>query len=73
MGGPWGTGPRRPPRPPPPRGGWVLWLALVLGAGALVALLAWRFPDPLYSAQDRVRLVYLVLLLVLTCSPESES
>jgi aspartyl protease family protein len=45
-----------------------LWLALVLGTGALVAFLAWRFPDALYSEQDRVRLVYLVLLLVLVSS-----
>ncbi len=64
MGGPWGSGPRRPPR----RGGWVWWLAPVLGTGALVAFLAWRFPDALYSEQDRVRLVYLVLLLVLVSS-----
>ncbi len=68
MGSPWGTGPRRPPRPPPPRGGWVWWLALVLGTGALVAFLAWRFPDALYSERDRVQLVYLVLLLVLVSS-----
>ncbi len=66
MGSPWesgprGTGPRRPPRPPqrppPPRGRWVLWLALVLGTAALVGFLAWRFPDALYSEPDRVRLV----------------
>ena len=69
MGGPWGSGPRRPPRPPPrppPTGGrWLWWLAPGLGIGALVAFLAWRFPDALYGEQDRVRLVYLVLLLVL--------
>ncbi len=64
MGGPWGSGPRRPPR----RGGWVWWLALGLGTSALVAFLAWRFPDALYAEQDRVRLVYLVLLLVLVSS-----
>ncbi len=69
MGGPWGTGSRRPPRPPSPSGGrWVWWLALALGTGALVAFLTWRFPGALYGEQDRVRLVYLVLLLVLVSS-----
>ncbi len=61
MSGPWKEGPRRPPS----RGGWVWWLAPALGIGALVAFLAWRFPDALYSEQNRVRLVYLVLLLAL--------
>jgi len=64
MGGPWGSGRRRPPR----KDGWVWWLALVLGTGALVAFLAWRFPGALYGERDRVRLVYLVLLLVLVSS-----
>ncbi len=64
MGGPWGSGPRRPQR----KGGWVWWLALVLGTTALVAFLVWRFPDALYAEQDRVRLVYLLLLLVLVSS-----
>lgn len=64
MGGPWGSGPRRPPR----RGGWVIWLALVLGVAALAGFLAWRFPDAIYSEHDRVRLVYLVLLLALVSS-----
>ena len=45
-----------------------MWLALVLGTGALLAFLAWRFPDALYAERDRVRLVYLVLLLVLVSS-----
>jgi aspartyl protease family protein len=45
-----------------------LWLVLALGIGALVAFLAWRFPDAIYSEGDRVRLVYLVLLLVLVSS-----
>ncbi len=65
MGGPWGSGPRHPPRPPSPKGRWLWWLALVLGFGALVGFLAWRFPGALYGEQDRVRLVYLVLLLAL--------
>ncbi len=60
MSGPWGTGP-----PPPPKSRWLLWLVLVLGIGALVAFLIWRFPDAIYGEQDRVRLVYLVLLLAL--------
>jgi aspartyl protease family protein len=64
MSGPWGTGPRRPA----PRGRWIWWLALALAIGALVAFLAWRFPDAIYGEQDRVRLVYLVLLLVLVSS-----
>ena len=64
MGGPWGSGPRRPP----PKGRWIWWLALVLGTSALVAFLAWRFPDAIYGEQDRVRLVYLLLLLVLVSS-----
>ena len=64
MGGPWGTGPRRSST----GGRWVLWLALVLGVAALVAFLAWRFPDAIYSDHDRLRLVYLVLLLVLVSS-----
>jgi aspartyl protease family protein len=45
-----------------------LWLALVLGVGAVVAFLLWRFPDAIYGEHDRVRLVYLVLLLVLVSS-----
>ena len=64
MGGPWGEGSQRPPR----KGGWLLWLVLALGIGALVAFLIWRFPDAIYGEQDRVRLVYLVLLLVLVSS-----
>ncbi len=64
MGGPWGSGPRRSST----RGRWVWWLALVLGTAALVAFLAWRFPGALYGERDRVRLVYLVLLLVLVSS-----
>ena len=64
MSGPWGNGPQRPPS----RGAWVWWLALVLGVTALVAFLAWRFPDALYAEQDRARLVYLVLLLALVSS-----
>ncbi len=68
MGGPWGSGPRRPPRPRPRKGRWVWWLAPVLGTAALVAFLAWRFPGALYGERDRVRLVYLVLLLVLVSS-----
>ncbi len=61
MSSPWRTGPPRNSR-------WVWWLALLLGVGALVAFLAWRFPDALYAEQDRVRLVYLVGLLVLVSS-----
>ncbi len=68
MGSPWGVGPRRPPRPPAPGGRWVWWLALMLGTGALIAFLMWRFPGALYGEHDRVRLVYLVLLLVLVSS-----
>ncbi len=68
MVGPWGSGPLRPPRHRPRKGRWVWWVALVLGFGALVAFLAWRFPDALYAEQDRVRLVYLLLLLVLVSS-----
>lgn len=64
MGGPWGTGPRRSPTAV----GWLLWLALVLGVVALVAFLAWRFPDAIYSDNDWARVVYLVLLLVLVSS-----
>jgi aspartyl protease family protein len=45
-----------------------LWLTLLLGVAALVAFLAWRFPDAIYSDHDQVRLVYLVLLLVLVSS-----
>ena len=68
MSGPWGTGPARPPQRPPPRARWLWWLALALGVGVLVAFLAWRFPDAIYSELDRVRLVYLVLLLALVSS-----
>jgi aspartyl protease family protein len=69
MSGPWGTGPPRPPsRGPSPGTRWLWWLALALGVGALVGFLAWRFPDAIYSEPDRVRLVYLVLLLVLVSS-----
>ncbi len=64
MGGPWGSGPRRPPS----GSRWVRWLALVLGTAALVGFLAWRFPDAIYGELDRVRLVYLLLLLVLVSS-----
>ena len=64
MGGPWGSGPRRPAT----RGRWVWWLVLALGVGALVGFLTWRFPDAIYGEQDRVRLVYLLLLLVLVSS-----
>ena len=64
MSGPWGSGPR-PPRHAPARGRWLLWLVLALGVGALVVFLAWRFPDAIHSERDRVRLVYLVLLLAL--------
>ena len=46
----------------------MLWLALVLGLTALVAFLAWRFPDAIYSDHDWSRIVYLVLLLVLVSS-----
>ena len=46
----------------------MLWLALVLGVAALVAFLAWRFPDAIYSDHDWLRLVYLVLLLALVSS-----
>ncbi|MCH8036949.1 MAG: hypothetical protein IIC53_07470, partial [Proteobacteria bacterium] len=46
MGGPWGTGSRRKSR-------WVWWLVLVLGTGALVGFLVWRFPDAIYAQQDR--------------------
>ena len=60
MGDPWGGGPRRPSS----GGGWVLGLALALGVAALVGFLAWRSPGTLYSDHDRMRLVYLVLLLV---------
>jgi aspartyl protease family protein len=59
MGGPWGTGPRRSSS----GGGWALWL--VLATAALVAFLAWRFPDAIYSDSDWARIVYLVLLLAL--------
>ncbi|MHA1152815.1 MAG: retropepsin-like aspartic protease family protein [Alphaproteobacteria bacterium] len=45
-----------------------MWLALVLGTGALAGFLAWLFPDALYAERDRVRLVYLVLLLALVSS-----
>ena len=41
---------------------------MALGVGALVAFLAWRFPDAIYGERDRVRLVYLLLLLVLVSS-----
>ncbi len=69
MSGPWRTGPPHPPaRPPSPRGRWLLGLVLALGVGALIAFLAWRFPDAIYSELDQVRLVYLVLLLVLVSS-----
>ena len=61
MSGPWGSNPRHPPR----KGGWVLWLVLALGIGALIAFLSWRFPDAIYGERDRVRLAYLVLLLAL--------
>ncbi len=64
MSGPWGKGPRRSPG----QGRWALWLVLALGVGALVAFLVWQFPDAIYDEQDRVRLVYLVLLLVLVSS-----
>ncbi len=65
MSGPWDQGPQRPPQP---RGRWLLWAVLALGIGALVAFLLWRFPGALYGEQDRVRLVYLLLLLVLVSS-----
>ena len=67
MGGPWRGGPRPPPRPSR-RGRRVWWLALVLGTAALVAFLAWRFPGALYGEQDRVRLVYLLLLVLVSSS-----
>ena len=48
--------------------GWILWLALALGIGALVAFLLWRFPDAIYDEQDQVHLVRLLLVLVLVAS-----
>jgi aspartyl protease family protein len=45
-----------------------LWLALLLGIGALVAFLLWRFPDAIYDEQDQVHLVRLLLVLVLVAS-----
>ncbi len=64
MGRPWGERPRRPSR----NSGWILWLALLLGIGALVAFLLWRFPDAFYDEQDQVHLVRLLLVLVLVAS-----
>ena len=54
------------PRPPRSGGGW--WLLLILAVGALIALLAWRFPDSLESESDWLRMVYLVGLLALVSS-----
>jgi len=64
MGRPWGERPRRPSR----NSGWILWLALLLGIGALVAFLLWRFPDAIYDERDQVHLVRLLLVLVLVAS-----
>lgn len=60
---PWNAGPE-PPRPG--GGGW--WLLLLLAAGALIALLAWRFPGSLETERDWLRMVYLVGLLALVTS-----
>ena len=54
--------------PPPRRSGPWLWLALMVGITALVAGLAWRFPDALRSAGDWRHLLYLVGLLALVSS-----
>ncbi len=54
--------------PPPRRRGPWLWLALMVGFTALVAGLAWRFPDVLHSAGDWRHLLYLASLLALVSS-----
>ncbi len=55
--------------PRPPRGGGLgWWLALVLGAVALVAFLAARFPDTLSTQGDWAHVFYLVALLALVSS-----
>ncbi len=58
-----------PWNPEPPRpggGGW--WLLLILAVGALIALLAWRFPGRLETERDWMRMVYLAGLLALVSS-----
>lgn len=55
----------RRPSGPPPRGRRAAWLVLMLGVAALLAFLAWRFPDALTSESGRARFVYLVALLAL--------
>ena len=57
---PWNPDPK-PPRPG--GGGW--WFLLLLAVGALIALLAWRFPGNLETDRDWLRVVYLVGLLAL--------
>lgn len=47
----------------PGRGWW--WLVVVLAVVALVAYLAWRFPDAVASQGDWARVAYLVALLAL--------
>ena len=53
---------------PPPRSrlGW--WVALMVAAAVLVALLVGRFPDALSSERDWLRVTYLVALLALVAS-----
>lgn len=57
---PWNPDPK-PPRP----GGGVWWFLPLLAVGALIALLAWRFPGNLETDRDWLRVVYLVGLLAL--------
>lgn len=52
-----------PEAPRPGGGGW--WLLLMLAVGALIALLAWRFPGNLETDRDWLQVVYLVGLLAL--------
>lgn len=58
----------RPAPKPPRRGGGGGRLLLIVTAVALIALLAWLFPDRLESERDWLRIVYLIGLLALVSS-----
>ncbi len=60
---PWNAGPE-----PPRSGGGGWWLLLLLATGALIAVLAWRFPGNLETERDWLRMIYLVGLLALVSS-----
>lgn len=65
-GAPDPSGERRSTRSPRGRRPW--WPVLVLAVVAVVAFLAWRFPDALSSEGDWANVLYLVALLALVAS-----